>query len=51
VHRLKSRGLVLVLLPLVLSIAFALIADIDGPRGGFIHVVPQNLLSLREQLR
>jgi hypothetical protein len=51
VHRLKSRGLVLVLLPLVLSIAFALIADIDGPRGGFIHVVPQNLLSLRDQLR
>ena len=50
-YRLKPRWRLLVLLPLVLSIAFALIADIDGPRGGFIHVVPQNLLSLREQLR
>jgi hypothetical protein len=51
VHRLRPRGLLLVLLPLVLSIAFALIADIDGPRGGFIHVVPHDLLSLRAQLR
>ena len=50
-YRLKPRWRLLVLLPLVLSIAFALIADIDGPRGGFIHVVPQNLLSLRDQLR
>jgi hypothetical protein len=50
VHRLRPRGMLLVVLPLVLSIAFALIADIDGPRGGFIHVAPHNLLSLREQL-
>jgi len=38
-------------LPIVLSIAFFLIADIDSPRGGIIHVVPQNLLSLAESVR
>ena len=36
----------LFILPLVVSIAFLLIADIDSPRGGLIHVVPQNLQSL-----
>jgi hypothetical protein len=33
-------------LPLVVSIAFLLIADIDSPRGGLIHVHPHNLLDL-----
>jgi hypothetical protein len=37
-------------LPLVVSIAFLLIADIDSPRGGFIHVAPQNLVSLAQSL-
>ena len=32
--------------PLVVSLAFCLIADIDSPRGGAIRVRPQNLLSL-----
>ena len=41
----KRRGLLLIL-PLILSIAFMLIADIDSPRVGFVHVAPQNLLSL-----
>jgi hypothetical protein len=39
------RGMLLIL-PLVLSVAFLLIADIDSPRGGYIHVRPQNLLAL-----
>jgi hypothetical protein len=41
---------VLVILPLVISISFFLIADIDSPRRGLIRVVPQNLLSLRQSL-
>ena len=42
----------LVVLPLVTAIAFFLIADIDSPAGGgLIHVTPQNLLSLQQQLR
>ena len=38
-------------LPLVVSISFFLIADIDSPRGGIIHVQPENLLSLVASLR
>ena len=43
--------LLLLILPLLISIAFFLIADIDSPRGGLIRVEPQNLLSLAGQLR
>jgi hypothetical protein len=42
----KVGGILLMILPLVVSIAFLLIADIDSPRGGLIHVYPQNLVSL-----
>jgi hypothetical protein len=38
-------------MPLVVSISFFLIADIDSPRGGVIHVSPQNLKSLADSLR
>jgi len=37
-------------LPVLVTIAFLLIADIDSPRGGLIHVVPQNLISLSQSL-
>jgi hypothetical protein len=47
----KSKSSLLFILPLILSISFLLIADIDSPRGGFIHVTPQNLLSLSQSLR
>jgi len=40
----------LMVLPVVVSISFLLIADIDSPRGGLIHVAPQNLVSLYESL-
>ena len=45
-HRVKGRPMALLILPLVASIAFLLIADLDSPRGGLIRVTPQNLLSL-----
>jgi hypothetical protein len=41
----------LVVLPVVVSIAFFLIADIDSPRRGVIRVVPENLQSLEQSLR
>jgi hypothetical protein len=41
----------LLVLPLMVSVAFMFIADIDTPRHGFIRVIPQNLLSLAESLR
>jgi hypothetical protein len=37
--------------PLVIALAFFLIADIESPRGGAIRVIPQNLMSLAESLR
>lgn len=40
----------LTVMPLTISIAFFLIADIDSPRGGLVHVVPQNLVSLSKSL-
>ncbi len=38
-------------LPLLVSISFFLIADIDSPRAGVIRVRPQNLASLAESLQ
>lgn len=48
--RTKHRGL-FVVLPLIVSISFFLIADIDSPRGGAIRVHPQNLEALAKQLQ
>ncbi len=50
-RRSKSELLLMLVLPLVVSISFFLIADIDSPRGGVIRVRPQNLLSLSQSLR
>jgi len=47
----KAESKLLLILPLVVSIAFFLIADIDSPRRGLIHVKPQNLVSLAQSLR
>jgi len=46
----KEKSSLFFVLPLVVSIAFLLISDIDSPRGGFINVVPQNLVSLLQSL-
>jgi hypothetical protein len=46
----KGRTLILLIVPLLASIAFMLIADLDSPRGGLIRVSPQNLLSLSVSL-
>jgi hypothetical protein len=48
----ERRGTALALvLPLILSISFFLIADIDSPRAGVIRVLPQNLLALTQTIR
>jgi hypothetical protein len=39
------------LLPVLVSISFFLIADLDSPRRGVIRISPQNLLSLAGSLR
>jgi hypothetical protein len=50
-HSVKTGIIELLVLPLVLSISFLLIADIDSPRRGVIRVHPQNLISLLQSLR
>jgi hypothetical protein len=49
-HRNKAKTILILVLPLVVSISFFLIADIDSPRGGIIQVRPQNLESLSQSL-
>jgi hypothetical protein len=46
----KAGAIHVLVLPLVLSIAFFLIADIDSPRRGVIRVSPENLTSLAVSL-
>jgi len=41
----------LLVLPMVISLAFFLIADIDSPHTGLVHVSAQNLVSLAGSLR
>ena len=47
----RTERYIFLIVPVVVSIAFFLISDIDSPRGGTIHVAPQNLLSLAQSLR
>jgi hypothetical protein len=49
-ERSHVRGKRVLVLPLLVSISFFLIADIDSPRGGVIRVHPQNLESLLHSL-
>ena len=42
----RLSAIVLIILPVIVSISFFLIADIDSPRGGVIHVLPQNLIAV-----
>ena len=50
-HRARGRWLFLLVVPVLASIAFLLIADLDSPRGGFIRVAPENLDTLASSLR
>jgi hypothetical protein len=45
-----GRRVLLFVLPITVSLSLSLIADIDSPRGGLIHVAPLNLISLQQSL-
>ena len=47
----RTHAYVLLILPVVVSIAFFLIADIDSPRTGVIDVTPQNLIAAAQAMR
>lgn len=46
----RRRKSLLLILPMAVATSFFLIADIDSPRHGLIHVAPQNLISLSHSL-
>jgi hypothetical protein len=48
--RARAKGVLFLVIPLVVSISFSLIADIESPRGGVIRVRPVNLISLSQSL-
>jgi hypothetical protein len=46
----RFNSFLLLVVPLTVSVSFFLIADIDSPRGGLVHVPPQNLSRLARSL-
>jgi hypothetical protein len=50
-YRPETEGILILVLPVVVSISFFLIADIDSPRIGIIRVQPQNLVSVAQSLK
>jgi hypothetical protein len=50
-RRAQSETLLVPALPLILAVCFFFLADIENPRGGLIHVRPQNLMHLSQSLR
>ena len=47
----RTDLLVLLVVPVISSIAFFLIADIDSPNGGVIRVVPHNLMAVAQSMK
>jgi len=50
-RKFKGHQEILFILPIVISITFFLIADIDSPRSGVIRVAPKNLITLMQSLQ
>ncbi|MBN3762226.1 hypothetical protein [Burkholderia sp. Ac-20365] len=46
-----KKGMLIAVLPVTVALSLAFIADIDSPRGGIIHIEPQNLLRLLQSLQ
>ncbi len=49
-RRTEGKAILFFVLPVIVSISFFLIADIDSPRRGTIRVDPQNLMSLAQTM-
>ena len=50
-RRSDGKARQFLILPMIVSVSFFLIADLDAPRGGVIRVSPQNLISLSAYLQ
>jgi hypothetical protein len=49
-RRGEAKAVLPLVLPLIVSISFALIANIDSPRDGLVRMRPQNLSSVSQSL-
>lgn len=47
---LRKRPALLLVFPFILAVSFFFIADLDSPRRGTIHVIPESLLSVAHSL-
>ena len=50
-HRPEAEGILMLVLPIVVSVSFYYIADIESPRVGIIRIQPQNLVSVAQSLQ
>ena len=48
---IRSNSMLILVMPTIMALSFFLIADIDAPRGGLIHVQPANLMELARTMR
>ncbi|CAM3697064.1 hypothetical protein [Polynucleobacter antarcticus] len=46
----KNNISLFMIFPIMISVAFFLIADIDSPRGGIIRIEPRNLIDLKQNI-
>ncbi|WP_286295718.1 hypothetical protein [Polynucleobacter sp. TUM22923] len=47
----NSNIMLFMIFPIMIAVAFFLIADIDSPRGGVIRIDPRNLIDLQQNLQ
>lgn len=47
----RKHVILLLVFPIVVSISFLLIADIDSPQGGIVQIPPQNLITLSQSMK
>ncbi len=50
-HQLTGKFRIVFVLPAIVSVAFFLIADVESPRRGMIHVAPENLMRVANSMR
>jgi len=50
-RRVRSHGILVAAFPAIVAVSFFLIADIESPRRGLIHIMPVNLMDVARAVR
>ena len=50
-HQLSGKFRIVFVLPAIVGVSFFLIADMESPRRGMIHVVPENLIDVAHSMQ